>query len=732
MIPQSSIAIWTLAGVLAIFGSAAHAQTIVTAPGDSGPGTLREAIDSTPPGGTITFDPTISGDTIVLLTPLGPFNDSLTIDSTSIGGVTITGSDLQKTGTGTLRLLGGTVFDGDISVQDGELVLEGAVDGNVDIDSGARLTLSGSINGDVTVDNGGTLAGAIVVSTGNTFTVNGQILGNTTVQNGGTLNLTGTLNGDVAIDTGGTLTGNTNVTAGRTLAVNGVLNGTTNIASSANLLGTGLINGNATTSGRMNAGLAINDRATLSFGNNLNINNGTVVVDIDDGGTTPGVNNDLYAATGDVTLNGGTVSVVTNSGTYADGTVYTFMTSGGTVTGTFAGINDDLPFFDAVLIYNANSVAFEMTDVIASFADLAQTCNQRSLGEYLELLRPSATGDLEDIIDALRSSNLQTIQASLDQFSGQIYPALATAQIQHTSFSLAMLRDQLAVDTHTRPVPARTRGWIRGYGIGGDTEADDCGTQGFGFESGGTEIVLQRGLTNEIEVGIFTNLAWSDVRINDLNQVADIDSYMLGGSAQYTGQYAYLLGIGGGGYQQYEASRAFAVPGTVGDRVATSRFDGSQAFGYFESGLILPASSILFVPHLSWQYIHVDQDAFEETGADAINLVGNSIDADSLRSILGLTIQQTGQTGLGPATTKLRVGWMHEYLDAQQLFEARFDSAVDTFAVQGVDLGRDWAVLGGNLQWSVFRYATALLAYQGQVNERQSLHTGAAGLEFRW
>jgi len=729
---QSSISGWIVAILLAISCSVTHAQTTVTNPGDAGPGTLRAAINSTPPGGTIDFDVSLTGMTIVLVTPLDPINESLTINSSSIGGITISGSNLEKTGNGTLRLIGGTNINGDVTVADGELVLQGAINGNVDVDSGARLTLNGSINGNVIVDNGGILAGVVVVSAGNTFIINGQIVGSTTIRSGGVLNLTGSLSGDVAIDNGGVVNGNLNVTSGRTLAVDGTLNGVATIAAGANLRGTGILNGNATSNGRINAGVDINDRATLAFGSNLTINGGTVVVDIDGGGTTPGVNNDLYDATGNVTLNGGTVSVVTNSGVYTDGTVYTFLTSGGTITGTFAGIDDDLPFFDAVLIYNPNSVSFEMTSVNASFADLAQTCNQTSLGEYLELLRTTATGDLEDVINALRSSNLQTIQASLDQLSGQIYPTLVTAQVQQTSFSLAMLRDQLAVDAHTRPSALLTRGWVRGYGIGGDTDADDCGTQGYGFRSNGTEIALQRGLSDEIELGIFTNLAWSEVRINDLNQVADVDSYLLGGSAQYTGEYAYLLGIGGGGYQQYETSRAFAVPGTVGDRTATSRFDGTQAFGYLESGLILQAASVLFIPHMSWQYIHVDQDSIEETGANAINLVGNSIETDSLRSIMGLTVQQTGQTGLGPATTKLRIGWMHEHLDSRQQFVAAFESATETFAIQGVELGRNWAVLGGNLQWSLFKHATALLAYQGQVNENQALHAGAAGLEFRW
>ncbi len=108
------------------------------------------------------------------------------------------------------------------------------------------------------------------------------------------------------------------------------------------------------------------------------------------------------------------------------------------------------------------------------------------------------------------------------------------------------------------------------------------------------------------------------------------------------------------------------------------------------------------------------------------------IDADSLRSILGLSIQQAGPTAIGPATTKLRFGWMHEYLDTEQVFVSRFQGETDTVAVKGINLGRDWAVMGLNLEWSILPNLTTVVGYQGQFNDRQSLHTGSGGLEARW
>ena len=517
-----------------------------------------------------------------------------------------------------------------------------------------------------------------------------------------------------------------------TVVVSGTISGDTTVQSGGRLGGSGTINGVTTSVGTLNAGTGMNEIATLSFADNLTINGGTMQVDINAGGTVPGVNNDLYTVDGDVVIDGATLEVNTVPASYVDGATYTFLTATGTITGTFGNFIDDLPFFALSMFYNVNSVSFRLNDVNASFEQIATGCNQASVGAYLDFFKPTAIGDLNDVIDALRRSNTSQIQMGLDQLGGQIYPTLVSSQLQHTTFSVAMLRDQLVLDTFHRQSKEGSRAWIRGYGIGGDTDQDDCGTKGYNYSLGGTEIALQRGFESGLELGVFTNLSWSRIETNGLAQQADVDSYQLGGNIQYTGNYAYGLGIGGAGYQQYDVNREISLAGGLADRTASSNFDGQQAFGYFESGLMLPTGSITWVPHSSMQYVTVDQGSIRETGADSVNLVGQSLSTDSLRSILGLSIQSSGPTPLGLATTKLRLGWMHEYLDTNERFEAKFIGETRSFEVQGVDLGQDWAVIGGNLQWALFNYTTAIFAYQGQVNSTQSLHTGALGLEVRW
>ncbi|MGI9471356.1 MAG: autotransporter outer membrane beta-barrel domain-containing protein, partial [Rubripirellula sp.] len=168
------------------------------------------------------------------------------------------------------------------------------------------------------------------------------------------------------------------------------------------------------------------------------------------------------------------------------------------------------------------------------------------------------------------------------------------------------------------------------------------------------------------------------------------------------------------------------------NRTATSEFDGNQTFVYLEQGTLIDQQTWAWMPHVSLQYIQIEQDDFIETGADSVNLVGQSIDADSLRGTLGISLEQTAPISGGIATTRLRTGWVHEYLDAEQRFDSRYVSATDSVSMLGNDGGRDWCVVSASTRLNLGHHWSLLGNYQGQFNGRQAFNTGAGGIELQW
>lgn len=77
-------------------GGVAQAATVVVVnTADSGPGSLRDAIATSAPGDTITFDPGLSGQTITLTSGQLSIAKSLTISGPA-GGVTVSGNDSSR------------------------------------------------------------------------------------------------------------------------------------------------------------------------------------------------------------------------------------------------------------------------------------------------------------------------------------------------------------------------------------------------------------------------------------------------------------------------------------------------------------------------------------------------------------------------------------------------------------------------------------------------------------
>jgi len=86
--------IW-LAGFLIILIPFFASATTVTNTNDSGGGSLRDAVASTPPGGTVDFDPSLAGSTIVLGSQIVITNDVF-IDGPGPGALTISGGGVTR------------------------------------------------------------------------------------------------------------------------------------------------------------------------------------------------------------------------------------------------------------------------------------------------------------------------------------------------------------------------------------------------------------------------------------------------------------------------------------------------------------------------------------------------------------------------------------------------------------------------------------------------------------
>jgi uncharacterized protein with beta-barrel porin domain len=568
--------------------------------------------------------------------------------------------------------------------------------------------------------------------------------------------------GTLVLSGDNTLTGSTFIGDGK-LVVNGDSRTSDVVVMSADatLGGSGTIGG-LELDGRLAPGNSI---GTLTVDGNARFRDyGITEIEINDGGTTAGVHNDLINVTGAITIQAGSEVEVKGTGTaFSNGATYTFLT-GSSRTGTFDYISDDLAFFDAVLGYTSNSAYITLVANQADFNSLGNTVNQRSLGSFFDNLH-HPPHDLQDLIDEMSPMATSQVLMSLDQLTGSIYGSSLTASQQHATFYLSQLAQRLrgrmtpgdplsssgyadaseqqgadfmlvsyvpgGASAASYPTNVTNhRAWVTGYGMGGSADGDG-NADGFDYGLGGTQFAIEKAIAENWAAGFWGNTAWGQLSGDTLAQSAELESYHFGGYLVGFDGCDYWIALGGGGYNHTESSRNIGV-GTVGG-VAQANVDGGQATAYLERGRSFCYSGWTTQPYAALQYVYIGQEGFTENGAGPANLTVGAMDSNSLRSILGGRIStDIARSCCRTLTPELRAAWVHEFLDTNQAFTASLPGVGGGFAVQGVDLGRDWALLGTGLNLQMGASTRLFGGYDLQVNDHQAMHIGSGGVEYVW
>ncbi|MGN6134386.1 MAG: autotransporter outer membrane beta-barrel domain-containing protein, partial [Aureliella sp.] len=562
------------------------------------------------------------------------------------------------------------------------------------------------------------------------------------------------------------------------LAVNGSLGSGVCVAAAGELGGNGTIYGDVTSDGRLAAGNSIG-HLTVS-GNLTQSSSSTTQVEINDGGTTAGVNNDLVHVTGTATV-GGSVEVKAAPGNYTNGTKYTFLEADGGVSGSYSSITDDLAFFDAVLIYNALSVQLMLEANSTNYLAVAQTSNQRGVGGYLDAHSQGASGDLGTIYDELKLLSTAGAQNTFDQLGGQIYGTSQQLALQAGSQQFQLLSNRLRPHTFfasgawssgapqssglAQSSPARSNtgqsnsavqlvsytrgpsatastfvarswqpawnGWVEGYGLGGNVQSDgNAAAANYGL--GGTQFGIDRLVDTETLLGFYGGYAGSSVASNQPSQSTTQSGGRFGSYLRHSVDNNYWLWIGGMGFDDIESRRALQFGGL--SRTATGDTGGWQAASYLERGHTFRRGLTELQPLVVLQYFYLRQNSFTETGAGAANLDVAGIDTHSLRIMPGARLRRNFfMPSGGVIAPELRASWMHEFLQTSTLVSSNFAGTPGTgFAVQGTSLGRDWALLGSGLAWQPRRHLSLFGNYDVQASTRQTLHIGSGGLQYQW
>lgn len=199
----------------------------------------------------------------------------------------------------------------------------------------------------------------------------------------------------------------------------------------------------------------------------------------------------------------------------------------------------------------------------------------------------------------------------------------------------------------------------------------------------------------------------------------------------------YLLFAGGGGFADYHVTRQIHLANghNVISRRAKGDHRGGQAAFYGEYGRRGCIGNVSINPYLGLLYMNVTQNAFLETGADALDLAFEKASIDSFRTLLGgqLDFRLHEEAVL---LWSVHAVWMHEYLGQATRGDMTAQLAVApiaSFDVAGPNTGRDWIVAGCGVRGALLKERLQPFANFDLLSSiNQTFYTAWGGLEYVW
>jgi subtilase-type serine protease len=201
--------------------------------------------------------------------------------------------------------------------------------------------------------------------------------------------------------------------------------------------------------------------------------------------------------------------------------------------------------------------------------------------------------------------------------------------------------------------------------------------------------------------------------------------------AAYGGSALGALNLRGGGaysFHSIDTSRTIAFPGFF-DR-ATARYEGGTGQLFGEAGYSLSLGRVAIEPFAGAAWVHLQTDAFNETGGlAALNVAANRFEVgySTIGARAATMIPLNDNMILVPRAS---AAWQHAFSNVTPTAAAAFLSTGTAFTVSGVPIARDGLLSEAGLDLHIGRNAVLGVSYVGQFAANVQDH--AAKGKFSW
>lgn len=477
------------------------------------------------------------------------------------------------------------------------------------------------------------------------------------------------------------------------------LSGTLNI-SGGELRGTNMVQNLNILSG--GSYLAKADRTLQALGNVLFEQGSYFDVEVMPEGYSAGA---IYA-TGQITIEGGTVRHVGNDGKYKPRRIYVILNSELPIIGQFDGVETNYAFLDASLQYHANNVNLVLQRNDIDFSDIGITRNQRAVGNAISAL------DWDDLLfNLVVEMSEDDARSAFTALSGEAHGTTRTAMLDDT---VAIRRAIAPAAREQERAKGSTSVWFSPISA---KTAFDASSEfaAMDVQSQGGLMGADYALSENLQLGFSGGVDKAELEAAGFK--TDRDSYHLGLYAKASRGKLGLRGGYTGSWHEVDGTRVIDM---VPDFRSTQRFDyeGQTRQAFVEANWAMSAGQFDVTPFVSAAHVTVETDAFEERGASGALTIDEAKQAVVLASV-GVAAQRDFTLAGRKAFVSGRVAYENASGDVVSVQNQAFDFG-DRFTVEGMGYDENAVSTEIGATLSLGRAGAVSLDWQGVFGDQRT------------
>lgn len=519
-----------------------------------------------------------------------------------------------------------------------------------------------------------------------------------------------------------TFTGLTTVEEG-TLVLTGSLAGALDVATNGVLKGTGSVAGNVNSTGTIAPGQSI---GTIHFLGNFTNTNGEYDVEVNGAGLS-----DLISVSGDVTLDGGLVSVSSVDGTYRFQDRYTIVEAA-SVTGTYSGVIAASSLLQPIISYDAQHVYLLLLTDIQS---IAKTHNQEVIAIELDGIT-SPTEEQTLLLSEMVDLSPEEAREALDSLSGfQHTTDLFTTQVINRQF-IRRLYDPLRSIVTTEPSCCPTEcdpcccgidTWLDIGGsflhIANNSNARGVSSQGYNITGG-----VQKTFCQEWTFGIAGCYEQDFFHFKESTGSEHSSTWLVGLYGLYRPSCFYGLVDFVYGNSLNHLTRDIDV-GTL-SYSATSRPNTAQYTFYGEAGIDWNLDCVLVQPFFGLEVGNYRRNHVTESFADGWGLVVNKRNRTLATTRLGAHI--TANNLFDQLSISLDLAWNCLVSQTKNKAHERFQEFGSAFDIYGTKLNANSVDYALTFTTPLADNFTGYIEASGESWSNANLFNIIGGITFCW